>query len=498
MQYDFILNDFVNIKLNNHEPFIVGTDTTLSFNEVYEKFNKLKELFSNLKYDKNKPIIIYGEKQANFPVAILVMLHLNIPYVSIDAVFPENRIKSIQETTKACGFINLTDKHLNLNCTIFVDKEFNLIKNDEISEAKEIDLTIENLSYVLFTSGSTGVPKGVQITRKSLNNFLNWYLTWPILKKDNVYMNQATFSFDVYWCDFFGAFHFGSLLVLNDLVVLKTPDLFLKRFESNLATTLFCTPSFINMYLTLPSFNQSNYSSFKHICLIGEDLPSITVKKLRKSFPDLKIINSYGPTETTCVITYIEITDDILNNEKSLPIGYCKPDSEVIIDNSDNNPSLEGEIIIGGDNVSIGYCNRDDLNKEKYFMLNGKRAYRTGDLGYFKDNILYFTGRIDSQIKLNGYRIELDEITNVLLKYPEISNAAVIPLKAGNTVKKIVAYVSFKTKVNFDINDTLKIFLQEYIPIYMVPSEIILLDELPLNTNYKTDKKALLDLYLNR
>jgi long-subunit acyl-CoA synthetase (AMP-forming) len=130
MQYDFILNDFVNIKLNNQEPFIVGTDKTLSFNEVYEKFNKLKELFSNLKYDKNKPIIIYGEKQANFPVAILVMLHLNIPYVSIDAVFPENRIKSIQETTKACGFINLTDKHLNLNCTIFVDKEFNLIKND--------------------------------------------------------------------------------------------------------------------------------------------------------------------------------------------------------------------------------------------------------------------------------------------------------------------------------------------------------------------------------
>jgi D-alanine--poly(phosphoribitol) ligase subunit 1 len=498
MQYDFLLNDFVNVTLNNHAPFIVGTDKTLSFNEVHENFNKLKKLFSNLKYDKNKPIIIYGEKQANFPVAILVMLHLNIPYVSIDAVFPENRIKSIQETTKACGFINLTNNYLNLDCTIFIDKEFNLIKNNEISEAKEIDLTIENLSYVLFTSGSTGVPKGVQITRKSLNNFLNWYLTWPILQKDNVYMNQATFSFDVYWCDFFGAFHFGSLLVLNDLVVLKTPDLFLKRFESNLATTLFCTPSFISMYLTLPSFNQSNYPSFKHICLIGEDLPSITVKKLRKAFPDLKIINSYGPTETTCVITYIEITDDILNSEKSLPIGYCKPDTEVIIDNSDKNPSLEGELIIVGDNVSIGYCNRNDLNKEKYFTLNGKRAYRTGDLGYFKENILYFTGRIDNQIKLNGYRIELDEITNVLLKYPEISNAAVIPLKAGNAVKKIVAYVSFKSIVNFEVNDVLKKYLQEYIPIYMVPSEIIVLDELPLNTNYKTDKKALLELYINR
>ena len=135
---------------------------------------------------------------------------------------------------------------------------------------------------------------------------------------------------------------------------------------------------------------------------------------------------------------------------------------------------------------------------EKYFILNGKRAYRTGDLGYFKENVLYFTGRIDNQIKLNGYRIELDEITNVLLKYPEISNAAVIPLKAGNVVKKIVAYVSFKINVNFDVNDVLKKYLEEYIPVYMVPSEIILLDELPLNTNYKTDKKVLLDLYLNR
>jgi D-alanine--poly(phosphoribitol) ligase subunit 1 len=498
MQYDFILNDFVNVSLNNHEPFIVGTDKTLSFNEVHENFNKLKTLFKSLEYDKNKPIIIYGEKQANFPVAILVMLHLNIPYVSIDAIFPENRIKSIQETTNACGFINLTNNELNLDCTIFIDKEFNLIKNNETSVPKEIDLIIENLSYVLFTSGSTGVPKGVKITRKSLNNFLDWYLTWPILKKDNVYMNQATFSFDVYWCDFFGAFHFGSLLVLNDLKILKTPDLFLERFKTNSATTLFCTPSFINMYLTLPTFNQSNYPSFEHICLIGEDLPSVTVKKLRKAFPDLKIINSYGPTETTCVITYIEITDDILNSNKSLPIGYCKPDSEIIIDNIDKNPSVEGEIIIGGDNVSIGYCNREDLNKEKYFILNGKRAYRTGDLGYFKENVLYFTGRIDNQIKLNGYRIELDEITNVLLKYPEISNAAVIPLKAGNVVKKIVAYVSFKINVNFDVNDVLKKYLQEYIPVYMVPSEIILLDELPLNTNYKTDKKVLLDLYLNR
>ena len=498
MQYDFIKNDFINVVPNNNHPFIIGTDVTLSYQQVLSNFNKLKTLFNSLSYDKNKPIIIYGEKQANFPVAIMVMLHLDIPYVSIDAIFPENRIKSIKETTNACGLINFTEVALNLGCTIEIDKEFNLIKNTEQSSAKNIDLTKENLSYVLFTSGSTGTPKGVQITRKALNNFINWYITWPILDKANVYMNQATFSFDVYWCDIVGAFHFGSMLVLNDLKILKTPELFLQRLSQYNASTLFCTPSFINMYLTLPSFNHTNYPDFKHITLIGEDLPTITVKKLRNAFPELNVINSYGPTETTCVMTYIEITDEILNTNKSLPIGYCKPDSSVWIDNADRNPSEEGEIIIGGDNVSIGYCNREDLNKEKYFISNGKRAYRTGDLGYFKGEVLYFNGRIDNQIKLNGYRIELDEITNVLLKYPNISNAATIPLKAGNVVKKLIAYVSFKTEVNFDVSEELKKYLQEYLPVYMVPSEILLLKELPLNANYKTDKKALTELYLNR
>ena len=498
MQYDFFKNDFVNVISNNHSPFIIGTDTTLSFHQVLVKFNKLKTLFNSLSYDKNKPIIIFGEKQANFSVAILTMLHLNIPYISVDTIIPEKRIKSIKETTNACGLINLTDIVLTLGCTIEIDKDFNLVKNIERSAAKSIDLSTENLSYILFTSGSTGTPKGVQISRKALNNFIEWYLTWPILNTTNVYMNQAAFSFDVYWCDIAAAFHFGSLLVLNDLKILKTPDLFLQRFHQYKASTLFCTPSFINMYLTLPLFNQTNYAHFKHIVLIGEDLPINTVKKLRNAFPELKVINSYGPTETTCVVTYIEITDEILFANKSLPIGYCKSSSTVWIDNPNKNSNEEGEINIGGDNVSIGYCNREDLNKAKYFISNGKRAFRTGDLGYFKGGVLYFKGRIDNQIKLNGYRIELDEITNVLLKHPNISNAAAIPLKAGNVVKKIVAYVSFKKEANFDVSKELKKYLQEYLPVYMVPSEILSLKELPLNANYKTDRKALTELYLNR
>lgn len=499
MQYDFFNNDFVNVTPNNTEPFVVGTDITLSFSEVYQRFNDLKKCFNELAYEKNSPVIIYGEKQANYAVCIITFLHLNIPYVAVDSIMPEHRVKVIQETTQSKVLINLSDISLDsVNTPIVFDQELRLTKNTEPVNNIDVDLSIENLAYILFTSGSTGVPKGVQITRKALNNFIKWFVNWPIQSKDLVYMNQATFSFDVYLCDLVSAFHYGSLLVLNDLQTLKTPELFLQRFKTYQATTLFCTPSFISMYLTLPEFNQTNYPHFKHITLLGEDLPAALVRKIRKAFPDLKIINSYGPTEATVVVTYVEVTEEILSLDKAVPIGYVKPDTEILIDNESKNPTEEGELIIVGDNVSIGYSNRTDLNSEKYFIHNGKRAYRTGDLAYYKGDLVYFNGRMDSQVKLNGYRIELDEISNLLLKHTNVSNAATIPLKVGNTVKKIVTYISVKNSSDFDANDILKNYLKELVPVYMIPSEIIVLPELPTNSNYKTDKKALLDLYINR
>jgi D-alanine--poly(phosphoribitol) ligase subunit 1 len=128
---------------------------------------------------------------------------------------------------------------------------------------------------------------------------------------------------------------------------------------------------------------------------------------------------------------------------------------------------------------------------------NEKRIYKTGDIGYIKNNLVYYLGRNDGQVKLNGYRIELEEITNVLLTHSIITNAVTIPLKAGEVTKKIVSFLIIKDIIPEDVSETLKSFLLKYLPSYMIPSEFIVVNEFPLNANFKTDKKALLEIYLN-
>ena len=122
MQYDFFNNEFVNVTLNNTKPFVVGTDITLSFSDVYQRFNELKKCFNELAYDKNSPVIIYGEKQANYAVCIITFLHLNIPYVAVDSIMPEHRVKVIQETTQSKVLINLSDISLeSVNASIIFE-----------------------------------------------------------------------------------------------------------------------------------------------------------------------------------------------------------------------------------------------------------------------------------------------------------------------------------------------------------------------------------------
>src|SRR6185369_14375668 len=149
-------------------------------------------------------------------------------------------------------------------------------------------------------------------------------------------------------------------------------------------------------------------------------------------------------------------------------------------------------------NLSIGYLNDKEKTKNAFILLDGKLTYKTGDVGYIHDSLIFYTGRNDSQVKLNGYRIELDEISNVLLTHPDIKNAAVVPLTSGKVTKKIICFVILSDKEVFNNhNEDLKNYLLKNLPAYMVPSEFIICETFPLNSNYKTDKKVLLEKYMN-
>lgn len=498
MLFDFKENKFIQTEILTQKQLIAGADEIWTEQKVYDVHLKLKQLLIDLKIPAGHPVSIYGEKEAMFPVVMITLMSLNIPYIPIDVIMPSGRIENIKEQTGSKLVINCSEKNCEVEFDIVVNKDLKVTENKQPIDFKLLGTIDDPLRYILFTSGSTGSPKGVQITTKALNSFVEWYLRWPGIDSHAVLMNQAPFSFDVSLCDFIAAFGCGSKIVLNNYSILKNGLLFLSRLKEQSANTLVCTPSFIQMYLSVPEFNTSNFPSLRQVIFMGEELHAVNVKKLKHAFPDIKVVNAYGPTEATVVVTYVELTNDILNEyAKSLPIGYSRPGGEMVVLDADVESGV-GELGITGPNLSIGYLNDKEKTDKAFVLKNGKRIYRTGDVGYIKNNLVFYMGRNDSQVKLNGYRIELDEINNVLLSYPHVKNAAVIPLTNKNVTKKIISFVILSDQQSLEgFTEDIKRYLLKKLPPYMLPSEFIVCEDFPLNANYKTDKKALLERYMN-
>ena len=207
-----------------------------------------------------------------------------------------------------------------------------------------------------------------------------------------------------------------------------------------------------------------------------------------QKFPQARIINTYGPTEATVATTYIDITREMLEAEEELPVGYAVLNSDLNI--------VDEEIWISGIHVMRGYLNNEVENTKRLIIHDDEtRTYKTGDYGFVKDNVFYVLGRRDEQIKLNGYRIELSEIEEKILDLKQFGfeNAAVIALKRDTgTVLRLVCFYTSKEATESTI---IKEALAKNLPSYMMPSEFIKIDEIPVSTNHKTDKKALLEKY---
>ena len=221
----------------------------------------------------------------------------------------------------------------------------------------------------------------------------------------------------------------------------------------------------------------------KSFIFCGEKLDRSTAAKLRMRFPEAAVINTYGPTESTVAVTAVEITDDMIESGKELPIGIAKPGTRISLDPENK------EIIISGDTVSKGYF-RDKEKSEAVFAEDeaGERNYRTGDSGFFDGDMLYYTGRLDFQIKLHGYRIELGDIESNLMDIEGVERAVVLPTTKNGKIRYLSAYIMAGREME---KNEIKKKLAEKLPEYMVPKRILFLDSMPLNNNGKVDRKAL-------
>lgn len=421
---------------------------------------------------KNNPLVIHGHKEIDFVAAIYACLLNKVPFIPVDNIYPESRLNDICELSKASHVYRAAENRF------------------EQRADEAVTLEEQNLAYIMFTSGTTGKPKGVQIGRECVFNLMLWMKEQLNLSAPNVFMNQAPFAFDLSMYEIFGNLAYGGTMVLNSRSDIHNPETWLDFLNHNQISTWVSTPSFAMQQLMNPKFNQTTLPSLKEFLFCGEKLNKQVVGLLFQKFPDARVINSYGPTEATVATTYIDITREMMDAEDDLPVGYPVLNSTISIENE--------EICISGIHVMRGYLNNPEENSKR-LLVSDTRTYKTGDYGFFKDNMLYCKGRADEQIKLNGYRIELSEIEEKMLSLKTFGfdHAAVIALKRSTGA--VLRLVAFYTSPNDEKADEilLKTKLEEILPPYMIPSEFIKINAIPVSTNHKTDKKALLQKYQN-
>lgn len=498
MRFDIVTGTFEDTDVDCGRLAVIGSDRVLTWNELRTEVGEWTSMLKSLELSPGHPIMVHGHKQADMVVAMLACIAMDLPYIPLDQVVPLERVERIRQMTGSAVLLNCTGTAAQVQAAIIVEQGKVMRRAAPAFSSPLQPRSNDPIRYIIFTSGSTGEPKGVQITREAAASFLHWMTVDFGFTPEDVFVNQAPFSFDLSVYELFTALHSGATLLLNDAATCKDSVGFLDRVRQYRGSVWVSTPTFAYLYLTEPRFLAEEVPSLKTFLFCGEALPKMTAQRLLDRFPSARVLNTYGPTEATVATTLIDVTRDVLARYPDMPVGFPKPEGLVrtVPSGTKEDP---GEIEILGPHVSIGYFNNAALNAEKFFLEDGQRGFRTGDYGYFQDGILFFNGRRDEQVKLNGFRIELGDITAQMLAVPGVADAIAVPLKSGETVKRIVGFVrSQQAGKEEELRASILVHLKRTLPEYMVPGDVAFVDAFPVNASHKTDRKALIDLYLKR
>lgn len=479
----------------------IHNEQRLTYRELNHKANLLAQYIQDRLQDDKTPIPVYGHKDMLMLICFLACVKSGRAYCPIDIGVPKNRVESIFETVNSSLILACEETEIQNEAMINKQEMEAIIANGVQEIDAQYALKQEDVYYIIFTSGSSGKPKGVQITYDNLNHFLEWSVSLANADTTSkIFLNQAPFSFDLSVMDVYTALASGGTIFALDKEVCKEYRTLFDALHKSNAHVWVSTPSFADMCLIDKSFNSTLLPHIETFLFCGEILTNETAKKLQERFVNAKVINTYGPTETTVAVSDVLIDQQMVETCNPLPIGKAKPGTWIKIMNEEGTllaDNEKGEMIIMGDTVGKGYFQNSENTKRAFFQMEweGKvvNAYHTGDKGYYKDGNLYYCGRMDLQVKLNGYRIEICDIEQNLMRLDRVENAVVLPHYKNDKIKHLIACIIYDgdTTQRFQIAQKLAAQLKQYIPEYMVPKKFVFLNELPMTNNGKVDRKAL-------
>ena len=469
----------------------------LTYGELWRQSEQVAAFL--LKQNKQKPVLVYGHMNASMISSFLGCMKAGIPYIPVDTSIPTERVLKIITSSQAEWVINASNQELVLD-----NVAASIVHVDKIHAEQVSDTPIgpsnwvygEENFYIIYTSGSTGNPKGVQISANNLQSFVDWMITdFPIAGRLR-FLNQAPYSFDLSVMDLYPALASGGTIFAITKEMIARPKLLFEALAKSETQVWTSTPSFVQMCLMDPTFSEKLLPELGVFLFCGEILPGAICQQLRERFPEARIFNTYGPTEATVAVTSVEVTAEILETYPNLPIGKPKGDTRIILIDENGlavQPGEKGEMMIVGPSVSKGYLGQQELTEKSFFQYEGEQAYRTGDAAYInEDGLIFYKGRMDFQIKLHGYRMELEEIEYHIANCKFVKSAAVIPIYQHNKIEYLLAAIipdSHEFEKEYQLTSAIKKELSEVIPAYMVPRKFSYYQELPLTANGKMDRK---------
>ncbi|MDD6416087.1 MAG: D-alanine--poly(phosphoribitol) ligase subunit DltA [Lactobacillus porci] len=471
---------------------------TNTYGELKQRSDAWAELLLE-KVPAKAPVMIWGGQTFDMLACFLGCVKSGHCYVPIANYSNAERIALVREVSGSPAIIaidELPEADLT-GLTVIKPEEVPASPKGQLDDSQFVSGD-ENF-YIICTSGTTGKPKGVQISHDNLVSFVKWELADFNLPDHPRFLAQAPYSFDLSVMSIYPALLSGGELVVLPHEVTENFGALFKALPETQIDVWVSTPSFAQMCFLDRTFDAAHHPGLSHFLFCGEELPHKEVEMLKQRFPDSHVFNTYGPPETTVAVTQIEITDEVLAKYDRLPIGRVKEDTRITIDKSKGDDGESGEMIISGPSVSKAYINNPEKTEEAFFKNEaGVQSYRTGDVGYFDGDVLFYKGRIGFQIKFNGYRIELEEINFYMSQLPIVRHAVAAPIyKKDHTIKQLVAVIELNSGVarkytEGALTKMIREGLEKDVMPYMIPQRYIYQDALPISQNGKVDIKAVI------